>query len=84
MPSDGNYYFGHRDGRATDAWRKSIDRPTGLELTTGNIGKLADHAASVDSIIAKIDSDLADLSARLDRIEAQRRDEVAFLAKRRS
>jgi hypothetical protein len=69
MPTDGNYYFGSRAGRASQEWLRSIDRPTGSEITTGNIGKLSDHAASVDAIIAKIDASLADLNARLDEIE---------------
>jgi hypothetical protein len=45
----------------------------GTAITTGNIGKLADHAARARENIAKLDNLLADLSARLDRLE--KRDE---------
>jgi hypothetical protein len=41
----------------------------GAAITTGNIGKLADHAARARENIAKLDNLLADLSARLDRLE---------------
>jgi hypothetical protein len=84
MPTDSKgYYFGRDGAKATPEWIRSLDRPSGAELTTGNIGRLASHAASTDETIAKLDSALADLSKRLDRIETQRRDEAAFLAKRR-
>ena len=45
----------------------------GAAITTGNIGKLADHAARARENIAKLDDMLAHLSAQLDRLE--RRDE---------
>ena len=41
----------------------------GAAITTGNIGKLADHAARARENIAKLDDMLADLSARLDQLE---------------
>jgi hypothetical protein len=43
----------------------------GAALTTGNIGKLADHAAQARENIVKLDGLLADLNRRLDCLEKQ-------------
>jgi hypothetical protein len=73
MPTDGDYYFGHRDGRATDAWRKSVDTPTAPVLTVGSIGKLSDDCADMrskmDAHITKLSQTLRDLNFRLDALE---------------
>jgi uncharacterized coiled-coil protein SlyX len=47
----------------------------GATLTTGAIRKLSDAAAEARAVMAKIDADLAGLSARLEHLEQQRRDE---------
>ena len=70
MPTDENgYYFGHRYGRATDAWRKSFETPATSAITTGNIGRLAEAAARADDTIRKVSALLADLELRLDALE---------------
>jgi hypothetical protein len=66
---DNDFKFGHSGTKATPEWIKSIDRPTGPELTMGNIRRLSAHAAETDEIVAKIDSMLADLELRLDALE---------------
>ncbi len=47
----------------------------GAALTTGNVGKLSAFALEARETLAKIDGMLADLDARISRIERQRDDD---------
>jgi hypothetical protein len=73
MTLDLDYEFGSGAGRLTPEYLRSIDRPTGAELTIGAVGRLAEATADMRDKFAKQEAKLSqalrDLSYRLDVLE---------------
>ncbi len=61
------YKFGHADARATPEYIKSLG--IGAALTTGNISKLASAVEALDGVLAEI-------AARITKLEKQRNDDA--------
>jgi hypothetical protein len=74
-----DYKFGSAAGKLTPEYLKSIEPPSDAL----SVGALSDAAADLRDRLAKFNANLADLNARVERIEGQRRDEADFLAGKR-